>query len=136
MRPNASLEELYPKSRAYIVREESGRRVVDVVNWDVLGGQGPWPMTNVRNLRSPQWTTLASAPPRRCLVPLTEFCEWTPDKHQVGEGKPVKGEMWFAVPEQPILPSPASGSRPSRDRALPWSPVTRTNWSRRSIRKP
>ncbi|MBB5714780.1 SOS response-associated peptidase family protein [Sphingomonas aerophila] len=103
VRPNVSLEELYPKSRAYIVREERDRRVVDVMSWDVLGGEGPWPMTNVRNLKSPQWRTLAAEPSRRCLVPLTEFCEWTPDKHQVGEGKPVKGEMWFAVAEQPVF---------------------------------
>lgn len=36
-------------------------------------------------------------------MPLTEFCEWTPDLHQVGEGKPIKGEMWFAVPDQPVF---------------------------------
>ena len=71
--------------------------------WDVLGGAAAWPMTNVRNLGLSQWRTLASDPAKRCLVPVTEFCEWTPDKHQVGEGKPVKGEMWFAVPEQPIF---------------------------------
>ena len=71
--------------------------------WDVLGGQAAWPMTNVRNLALPQWRRLAAEPHNRCLMPLTEFCERTPEKHQVGEGKPLKGEMWFAVPEQPIF---------------------------------
>jgi putative SOS response-associated peptidase YedK len=60
-------------------------------------------MTNVRNLGLPQWRRLAADPHNRCLIPLTEFCEWTPDKHKVGEGAPIKGEMWFAVPEQPVF---------------------------------
>lgn len=96
--------ELFPKSRAYVVREEAGARVLDVMSWDVLGGQAPWPMTNVRNLGLKQWRTLASSPEKRCLVPLTEFCEWTPKPINLGDGsKPVKGEMWFAVPAQPIF---------------------------------
>lgn len=103
VRPNADPVELYPKSKAYVVRTESERRVLDVMAWDVLGGQAPWPMTNVRNLKLPQWKALAAKSEHRCLVPLTEFCEWTPDKHQVGEGKPVKGEMWFDVTDQPVF---------------------------------
>ncbi len=103
VRPNSDPVELYPKSKAYVVREERDRRVVDVMAWDVLGGQAPWPMTNVRNLALPQWRRLAAAPYNRCLIPLTEFCEWTPDKHKVGEGAPIKGEMWFDVSNQPIF---------------------------------
>ena len=59
--------------------------------------------TNVRNLQAPSWRALATRPEQRCLVPLTEFCEWTPSAHAVGPGRPIKGEMWFAVPEQPIF---------------------------------
>lgn len=103
VRPNADPVELYPKSKAYIVREERDRRVLDVMAWDVLGGQAAWPMTNVRNVGLPQWRRLAAEPHNRCLIPLTEFCEWTPEKHKVGEGAPIKGEMWFAVPEQPVF---------------------------------
>lgn len=96
--------ELYPKSRAYIVREQDGVRGLDTMAWDVLGGGAAWPMTNVRNLKLPQWRKLAAEPFNRCLVPLTEFCEWTPDKHDLGDGKPsVKGEMWFDVTDQPIF---------------------------------
>lgn len=102
-RPNSSLVELYPRSKAHVIREEHDHRVIDVMAWDVLGGGAAWPMTNVRNLALPQWRALADDPKRRCLVPVTEFCEWTPDRHRVGEGKPVKGEMWFAVPTQPIF---------------------------------
>lgn len=103
VRPNLDPHELYPKSKAFVVREEGGRRAVDVMAWDVLGGGAKWPMTNVRNLGLPQWRKLAAEPENRCLVPLTEFCEWTPDLHQVGEGKPIKGEMWFNVVDQPVF---------------------------------
>lgn len=97
-------KELTPKSRAYVVREENGERGLDIMSWDVLGGQAPWPMTNVRNLRLPQWRKLASDPRQRCLIPLTEFCEWTPQPFDLGDGKkPVKGEMWFSCIDQPIF---------------------------------
>jgi putative SOS response-associated peptidase YedK len=96
-------KELFPKSRAYVVREESGSRGVDTMIWDVTAGEAPWPMTNVRNLKLAQWKALAERPENRCLIPLTEFAEWTPDKHQVGEGKPIKGEMWFSVTDQPVF---------------------------------
>lgn len=96
--------ELRPTNRSYIIREQNGERAWDVLHWDVLRGKGPRPMTNVRNLGSPQWRKLAEKPENRCLVPLTEFCEWTPEKHGLGDGKPpLKGEMWFRVADQPIF---------------------------------
>ncbi|KQS02184.1 hypothetical protein ASG11_15500 [Sphingomonas sp. Leaf357] len=96
--------ELRPKGRAYVIRQQDGAHGLDVMAWDVLGGAAPWPMTNVRNLALPQWKALASKPEQRCLIPLTEFCEWTPDKHDLGDGKPkLKGEMWFQVTDQPVF---------------------------------
>ena len=95
--------ELRPAGRAYVVRRDGRGLGLDVMGWDVLGGQAPWPMTNIRNLGLPQWRHLAERPEHRCLVPLTEFCEWTPDKHDVGQGKPIKGEMWFTVTDQPLF---------------------------------
>lgn len=104
VRPNRDPVELAPRSRGYVVRDEGGRRVLDVQRGDVLGGGAKWPMTNVRNLHLPQWRRLAERPENRCLIPLTEFCEWTPDVHDLGDGrKPCKGEMWFAVADQPIF---------------------------------
>lgn len=85
--------ELVPRGRAYVLRRNDRGLGVDVMGWDVLGGQAKWPMTNVRNLALPQWRRLAERPENRCLIPLTEFCEWTPDAHDVGGGKPLKGEM-------------------------------------------
>lgn len=95
--------ELAPRSRAYVIRRDDRGRGVDVMGWDVLGGQAAYPMTNVRNLALPQWRELAEQPENRCLVPLTEFCEWTPDKHDVGGGRPIKGEMWYRVTDQPLF---------------------------------
>ena len=101
--PNRWPIELAPKRRAPIIRAEGGHRIIDSMAWDVLGGGAKWPMTNVRNLALPQWRRLAERPENRCLVPVTEFCEWTPDLHDVGGGRPIKGEMWFAVPDQPVF---------------------------------
>jgi putative SOS response-associated peptidase YedK len=95
--------ELYPTAPARVVRADERGLGIDVMRWDVTAGAAPWPMTNVRNLKLPQWKALAQVPANRCIVPLTEFCEWTPDKHQVGIGKPVKGEMWFSVVDQPVF---------------------------------
>lgn len=96
--------ELRPKSRNYVVREQEGERAWDVMSWDVLGGKAAWPMTNVRQLGLPQWRRLADKPENRCLVPLTEFCEWTPEAFDLQDGKkPLKGQMWFEVTDQPLF---------------------------------
>lgn len=83
--------ELIPRSRAYVIRETDRGRCLDVMSWDVLGGGAAWPMTNVRNLGLPQWRALAAKPENRCLVPLSEFCEWTPEVHDLGDGKTPEG---------------------------------------------
>ena len=80
-------KELRPKSRNYVIREQEGDRFWDVMTWDVLGGQAPWPMTNVRNLALAQWRRLAAKPENRCVIPLTEFAEFTPERHDLGDGK-------------------------------------------------
>jgi putative SOS response-associated peptidase YedK len=96
--------ELTPRGRAWVVRQDERGRGVDVMSWDVLGGQAKFPMTNVRQLGLPQWKRLAAHPENRCLIPLTEFCEWTPEPIDLRDGKkPVKGEMWFDVTDQPLF---------------------------------
>jgi putative SOS response-associated peptidase YedK len=84
--PNRWPIELTPRTRAPVIRSADSQRIIDLMAWDVLDGQAPWPMTNVRNLKLPQWRKLAEDPAQRCLVPLTEFCEFTPDKHELGSG--------------------------------------------------
>jgi len=70
-RPNRDPQELFPNRKAFVDREEHDKAVVDLMNWDVLGGAARWHMTNVRNLSLPQWRALAAEPANRCLVPLT-----------------------------------------------------------------
>jgi putative SOS response-associated peptidase YedK len=102
--PNRWPVELTPKGKAPVIRKAETQRIIDLMSWDVLGGKGPWPMTNVRDLNRPNWRKLAEDPALRCLVPLTEFCEFTPDKHDLGDGKPpLKGEHWFTVTDQPLF---------------------------------
>ncbi len=103
--------ELYPFGRAWLIRNDDGGRGMDVMSWDVLGGMAkrpskvgtpprPLAMTNVRQLGLPQWRRLAERPENRCLIPLTEFFEWSREKH-ADHG--IKGEMWFSVTDQPIF---------------------------------
>ena len=104
-------QELVPFGRAWVVRQNERGRGIDVMSWDVLGGLAkrpskigtpprPLAMTNVRSLGLPQWRRLAERPENRCLIPLTEFCEWSRDKDPEHG---IKGEMWFRVTDQPIF---------------------------------
>ena len=47
-------------------------------------------VTNVRNLGSPFWRNALQEPARRCIVPVTSFCEWT---GEVGR----KTKVWFGL---------------------------------------
>ena len=101
---NTPTVELVPRKRAPVVRSEATQRIIDLMQWDVLGGLAAWPMTNVRQLGLPQWRRLAEKPENRCLVPLTEFCEWELEGTGLNaKGKPIKGEMWFQVTDQPLF---------------------------------
>ena len=102
-------KELRPFGRAYVVRNDDRRRGLDVMEWDVLAGQAKQAgrkvaQTNVRTLHLPQWRSLVTDPANRCLIPLTEFCEWAREPTDLGDGKkPIKGEMWFGVTDQPVF---------------------------------
>jgi putative SOS response-associated peptidase YedK len=54
------------------------------------------PVTNVRNLSSPFWRSMLKDPARLCLVPVTDFCEWSGEKGS-------KREHWFSLPSAPIF---------------------------------
>jgi putative SOS response-associated peptidase YedK len=53
-------------------------------------------VTNVRNLESPFWIGTLRHPELRCLVPVTQFQEWSGQKG-------AKTQHWFSVPSQPIF---------------------------------
>ncbi|HEV2867524.1 MAG TPA: SOS response-associated peptidase family protein [Allosphingosinicella sp.] len=84
--------ELFPKRLAPVIRRgEAGERVVDVMAWGFPPPpKSRAPVTNVRNLASPFWRSALARPDRRCLVPVTEFCEWSGEKG-------AKTEHWFAL---------------------------------------
>ena len=89
--------ELFPKRMAWVVRQENGVRRLDAMRWGFPPPpQSRAPVTNVRNLSSPFWRSALAKPERRCLVPVTSFCEWSGDKG-------AKTEHWFSLPGSPIF---------------------------------
>jgi putative SOS response-associated peptidase YedK len=89
--------ELFPKREGLVVRMEEGRRVLDTMSWGFPPPPtGRAPVTNVRNLTSPFWKGALGKPERRCLVPVTSFCEWEGEKGS-------KVERWFSLPASPLF---------------------------------
>lgn len=58
-------------------------------------GEVKRPITNVRNLNSPMWRSALRDPARRCLVPVTAFCEYGAAPDPVTKRK---RQHWFALP--------------------------------------
>ena len=87
--------EIYPDADAPVLIARGPTRRLGTMRW----GWPPFgavkrPVTNIRNLASPMWRAALADPARRCLVPVTEFSEWSqcPD--------PVTGRKrkhWFAL---------------------------------------
>lgn len=89
--------ELFPKRIGWIVRKEGGAKMLDTATWGFPPPmKGKAPVTNVRNLASPFWRGALKSPDRRCLVPVTDFCEWSGEKGS-------KLEHWFSLPSAPIF---------------------------------
>jgi putative SOS response-associated peptidase YedK len=90
--------ELFPRREGLVIRRaESGALTADVMTWGFPPPpRSRAPVTNVRNLASPFWRSALARPDRRCLVPVTEFCEW---EGEVG----TKQERWFSVAAAPIF---------------------------------
>jgi putative SOS response-associated peptidase YedK len=89
--------ELFPKRSGWVVRQDGVARVLDVMTWGFPPPPaGRTPVTNVRNLSSPFWRSALKRPDRRCLVPVTQFCEWSGEKGS-------KREHWFSLPAEPIF---------------------------------
>lgn len=87
-----------PGKPGHVVREYDGQRLLSAMNWG-FPFQGK-PVTNVRNYTSPFWRSALQNPGRRCLVPVTEFQEWSVAP-MADTGK--KKAFWFTVPSQPVF---------------------------------
>lgn len=88
-------DEIYPGHSAPVLRREDRALKLDMMRW---GFPGPVaakgrPVTNVRNLGSPFWRSALAMPERRCIVPVTRFCEWS---GEVGR----KRKIWFGLTDE------------------------------------
>ena len=89
-------DEIFPGYSAPVLRrKEDGGLKLDMMKWGFPGPQaaGGRPVTNVRNLESGFWRNALTDPRRRCIVPVTSFCEWT---GEVGR----KTKVWFGLTEE------------------------------------
>lgn len=102
---NAGEGEVYPGGVGMVVREEGGERILQSMAWGWPMPQKskktglpikPKPVNNIANLGKFPWHLIASRPDRRCLIPLTGFCEAEGE-----EGR--KTRTWFSVKDRPIF---------------------------------
>jgi len=91
--------EIYPGREAPVLRNEGGSLTLDVMTWGFPGPAAAKgrPVTNVRNLTSPFWRSALENPERRCVVPVTAFCEWTAEP-DLATGR--KRKVWFGMREE------------------------------------
>lgn len=90
-----TFDEIYPGKMAPVLRrKQSGGLTLDMATWGFPGPAAAKgrPITNVRNLNSPFWRTALDRTDRRCIVPVSRFCEWT---GEVGK----KRKVWFGMTE-------------------------------------
>lgn len=95
-----SFDEIYPNYEAPILRHaEQGDAdlTLETMRWGMPPtGQIKRPVVNVRNLKSNFWKNMLANPARRCLVPVTEFCEWAGETGS-------KYKVWFALQDAPVF---------------------------------
>ena len=92
-------DEIYPGHSAPVLRHsETGALRLDTMKWGFPGPQaaGGRPVTNVRNLASSFWRNALNDPKRRCIVPVTSFCEWTAEPDPATKRK---SKVWFGLSE-------------------------------------
>ena len=111
-------EEIYPGKPAPVLRNAESGLTLETMTWGFPGPAAAKgrPVTNIRNLQSPFWRSALDRPDRRCIVPVTRFCEWTADPHPVTKrprsSREDRGRFRFA----------SSGARCRKRRADPcWS---------------
>ena len=82
---------IFPDYMAPIVRTgDGGIRELVMARWGMPGPtiSGGYPVTNIRNTKSPHWRRWLGVE-HRCVVPFTSFCEYE-------DTKPRKTPTWFA----------------------------------------
>lgn len=109
-------DNIFPGYKAPVLRRVGERLSLQMMTWGFPGPQaaGGRPVTNVRNLSSPFWRSALRDPARRCLVPVTKFCEWTAAPDPVSNRK---AKVWFAHGQHPLFAF-AGIWRPAEDGAF------------------
>jgi putative SOS response-associated peptidase YedK len=106
------LPAVFPDNLAPMVRTVNGERELTMMRWGMPSPPqfgGP-PVTNIRNTKSPHWRRWLG-PASRCLVPVTSFSEYAPEKNPATGKKDI---VWFALDD----------SRPLFAFAGIWTPWT------------
>ncbi len=94
-------DELYPGRPAPVLRRALGGGLkLETMTWGFPGPAAAKgrPVTNIRNLASPFWRSALSNVERRCIVPVTRFCEWTAEPDPETKRK---RKIWFGLHSQP-----------------------------------
>jgi putative SOS response-associated peptidase YedK len=116
LEPNAALDQIRPTDRAPIIRPIGSAVELGMLRWGLIPNtwHGPvkaWtaqlrgnPLTNARSETVATTNTFRDAyTTRRCLVPATNYFEWTTDPERPN-GKKL---MWkFTIPEQEVFAFP------------------------------
>ena len=94
-------DEIYPGRPAPVRRRGAGGErgaglTLEMMTW---GFPGPAAakgraVTNIRNLDSPFWRSALNNVERRCIVPVTRFCEWTAEPDPETKRK---RKVWFGL---------------------------------------
>lgn len=96
-----AFHEIYPDHDAPVLVGADAARRIEMMRWGWPSfGQVKRLVTNIRNLASPMWRAALGDPARRCLVPVTAFCEWSQDPDPATGHK---RKHWFAIKEQPLF---------------------------------
>jgi putative SOS response-associated peptidase YedK len=96
-------DNIFPGYRAPVLRRNgNGGLKLEMMTWGFPGpaAASGRPVTNVRNLSSPFWRSALNDPARRCLVPVTAFCEWSADPDPVTKRK---AKVWFDLVDEPLF---------------------------------
>ena len=102
----APFDEIYPGRLAPVLRRSGEGLLMESMTWGFPGPAAAKgrPVTNIRNLDSPFWRSALNNVERRCIVPVTRFCEWTAEPDAVTKRK---AKMWFglhpAEQEEPLF---------------------------------
>ena len=100
-REDLEKEYVSPGRLGPVVTAQDGVRQLKAMRWGWPPPKGvKQPVVNVRNYSSPFWRSALANSERRCLVPSTEFQEWSVEPDPI-TGKKTK--HWFSVPSRPIF---------------------------------